>query len=172
MGSIQVTAAPNAQREESIKAGSIILKSGDSPVQFPNTIFFANNDLLSNHKPLLKKVLAVIAAATEWIRTNRDAAVAVCAKTVGRNRGGLHKLDQTQLRQIGQQQIYLVVHLRSQRRGHQIRTLGDGERRPRHKGCYPRRYCRHIDRRNDALKANRNGDPRQELMTHITAYKA
>jgi NitT/TauT family transport system substrate-binding protein len=82
-GSIQVTAAPNAQREESVKAGSIILKSGDSPVQFPNTIFFANDDLIKNHKPLLKKVLTTLAAATEWIRTNREAAVAACAKTLG-----------------------------------------------------------------------------------------
>jgi ABC-type nitrate/sulfonate/bicarbonate transport system substrate-binding protein len=82
-GSIDVTAATNVQRDQATKAGTILLKSGDSPVQFPTNVFIANRDLLDNHKPLLKKFLSVLSETMVWMRANPAAAAADCAATLG-----------------------------------------------------------------------------------------
>ena len=87
-GAIQVTAEPNGQREDSLKSGKILLKSGDSPVQFPTTMFIASNDLINNHKEILKRFFAALHEATEWVRTNRSEAVAVCTKATGATADG------------------------------------------------------------------------------------
>jgi ABC-type nitrate/sulfonate/bicarbonate transport system substrate-binding protein len=82
-GVIQVTAQGNPQREESMKVGTIVLKSADSPVQFPTNMFIASDDLIKNHKPLLKKFLGVLHDTNEWMKANLDAAVAICVKSIG-----------------------------------------------------------------------------------------
>ena len=81
-GVIQATAATNAQRADVAKVGNILLKSGDNPVGFPQVMFIANNDLLNNHKPLLKAFVGVMQQATEWMKANPAEAAAVCAKVL------------------------------------------------------------------------------------------
>jgi ABC-type nitrate/sulfonate/bicarbonate transport system substrate-binding protein len=82
-GVVQVTAGLNAQRADETKAGTILLKSGDNPVGFPQVMFVANSDLLANHKPLLKKFVTVMQQATAWMKANPADAAALCAKTIG-----------------------------------------------------------------------------------------
>ena len=82
-GVIQVTAQGNPQREESMKVGTVVLTSGDSPVQFPTNMFIASDDLIKNHKPLLKRFLGVLHDTNEWMKANLDAAVAICVKSIG-----------------------------------------------------------------------------------------
>ena len=82
-GVIHVTAAANSQRKDSMKVGTVLLNSGDNPVQFPTTVLIASGDLISNHKPLLKKFLSALGEATAWMRANPEAAVALCVKTLG-----------------------------------------------------------------------------------------
>jgi NitT/TauT family transport system substrate-binding protein len=77
-GAIQVTAATNAQRDISSKAGNILLKSADSPVQFPSNMLIANGDFIAAHRPLLQKFLGVLAQTTAWMKANPDAAIADC----------------------------------------------------------------------------------------------
>jgi hypothetical protein len=81
-GAVQATAATNAQRADVAKVGTILLKSGDNPVGFPQVMFVASDDLLKNHKPLLKKFVAVMQQATEWIKANPADAAAACAKAL------------------------------------------------------------------------------------------
>ena len=82
-GSIQVTAAANNLRDQSGKAGKIILKSGDSPVAFPINLFIGSKDLVQNHKPLLKRFTTALSDATAWMKANPADAAAVCAKIIG-----------------------------------------------------------------------------------------
>jgi NitT/TauT family transport system substrate-binding protein len=82
-GSIQVAAESNSLRDQSMKAGNVLIKSGDNPAQFPTTVFVASSDLINNHKPLLKKFVGALSDATKWIQANPDAAVPICTKALG-----------------------------------------------------------------------------------------
>ena len=82
-GVIQFTAATNALRDESAKAGVILIKSGDNPVQFPLNTFIASNDFIKNHTPLLKTFIRVLQETVVWMKANPDAAAADCAKALG-----------------------------------------------------------------------------------------
>ena len=70
-------------REESTKAGSILLKANDSPIQFPNNLFIASDDLIKNHKPLLQKFVNVMRESVAWVRQHPEDAAGVCAKRLG-----------------------------------------------------------------------------------------
>jgi ABC-type nitrate/sulfonate/bicarbonate transport system substrate-binding protein len=82
-GAVQGVAAGNYSRDVSTKAGNILLKSNDNPVQFPTQLFIANADFIKNHGPLLKKFVAALEDTTAWIRANQATAANVCAKTIG-----------------------------------------------------------------------------------------
>jgi ABC-type nitrate/sulfonate/bicarbonate transport system substrate-binding protein len=82
-GSIQVTASTNYQRDQSLQVGNVLLKAEDSPVKYPTQVLVATDDLVKNHKPLLKKFLAAMSEATAWMRANQAAAAADCAKLTG-----------------------------------------------------------------------------------------
>ena len=82
-GAVQAIVQGNTLRSESEKSGILLLKSNDSPVQFPNNMFVASDDLVKNHKPLLKKFVAVLHDTLDWMKANPDATVAICAKRIG-----------------------------------------------------------------------------------------
>jgi NitT/TauT family transport system substrate-binding protein len=82
-GSIQGIAVSNANRDTSNKTGTILLKSGDSPVQVPSSMLFASDDLITKHKALLTKFVAALSEASMWLRANVAAAAADCAKGSG-----------------------------------------------------------------------------------------
>ena len=82
-GTIQAVAASNANRDAAIKVGTVLLKSGDSPVQLPSSLVFASNYLISKHPEVLKTFVGAIAEATRWMRANPAAAAADCAKATG-----------------------------------------------------------------------------------------
>jgi NitT/TauT family transport system substrate-binding protein len=81
-GAVSAIAVSNATRDSSTKFGNVILKSGDSPVHLPSSMMLASTDLINNHKPLLKKFLAVLGEATVWMADNRDEAATYCAKDI------------------------------------------------------------------------------------------
>jgi ABC-type nitrate/sulfonate/bicarbonate transport system substrate-binding protein len=83
VGAVQAIAASNSNRDSSMKFGTVLLKSNDSPIQIPAGLFFANNDMITKHKVELKRFMAALGEATEWVRANPEAAVADCAKGTG-----------------------------------------------------------------------------------------
>jgi ABC-type nitrate/sulfonate/bicarbonate transport system substrate-binding protein len=82
-GSIQATLSSNISRDISAQTGNILLKSEDMPAQFPANVLVASKDLIDNHKSELKKFLAVMADATQWIKANNAEAIAKCMKYMG-----------------------------------------------------------------------------------------
>lgn len=82
-GTIQGIVVSNANRSMSNKVGVVLLKSSDSSVKVPGSVLFANSDLIANHRDILAKVVAAIAAATQWMRANLALAAADCAKGSG-----------------------------------------------------------------------------------------
>jgi NitT/TauT family transport system substrate-binding protein len=82
-GVVQAIAVSNANRDASMATGAVLLKSGESSVQFPSTVLFASSDLLSKHPGELKKFLTAVGKAIQWMRTNPAAAAAHCAKATG-----------------------------------------------------------------------------------------
>jgi ABC-type nitrate/sulfonate/bicarbonate transport system substrate-binding protein len=81
-GAVKAIAVPNDRRAATSAVGTILLKSGESPIRIPGGMYLANSNLLSNHKPLLQKFLAAMGEATAWIRNNQEAAAADCVKAV------------------------------------------------------------------------------------------
>lgn len=57
----------------------IILDADDSPVQTVATVLFADQRFIDAHREELKKFLAVLGEATEWVRANPEEAVPLCA---------------------------------------------------------------------------------------------
>jgi ABC-type nitrate/sulfonate/bicarbonate transport system substrate-binding protein len=82
-GAVQGIAGSNSQRALSAKVGTVILKSGDSPVQIPNSLIFATGDLVRNHKVVLQRFLRALGEATMWVKMNPEAAAAYCMKGSG-----------------------------------------------------------------------------------------
>jgi NitT/TauT family transport system substrate-binding protein len=82
-GAVQGIAGSNSQRALSARVGTVILKSGDSPVQIPNSLIFAASDLVTNHKSVLQKFLGALGAATTWVKANPEAAITYCIKGSG-----------------------------------------------------------------------------------------
>jgi NitT/TauT family transport system substrate-binding protein len=82
-GTIQFTAATNSIRDEEAKAGTVLIKSGDNPVQFPINTFIASDDLIKNHKPLLKTFVKVMQDTVAWMHANPAGAAADCVKATG-----------------------------------------------------------------------------------------
>ena len=137
-GVIQGTAGLIAQRVEMAKVGTILLKSGDNPVGFPQVMFIANTELLNNHKPLLKNFIAAMLQATQWMKANPAEAAAICAKAIASTVEIC--TDCAQLRPVGEQQVLVVVDLRDQCRGRQISPCSDGDARSRDQGSHARRH--------------------------------
>ena len=97
---IQLSAQSNALREEELKAGTILLKSSDSPIQFPTNMFIANDDLIKNHKPLLKKFVGVLSDTITWTEAEPGRRHRHLREDHWRNTRDLCEFDKTQLRQI------------------------------------------------------------------------
>jgi NitT/TauT family transport system substrate-binding protein len=81
-GAVSAIAVSNATRDASAKIGNLLLKSGDSPVHLPSSMMLASDDLIKNHKLLLKTFLSVLGEATLWMRENQSEAAATCAKSI------------------------------------------------------------------------------------------
>jgi NitT/TauT family transport system substrate-binding protein len=82
-GSIQGIAVSNANRDTSIRTGTVLLKSSDSPIQVPSAMLFAGNDVIAKNKVALRKFVAALGEATKWLRANPAAAAADCATGSG-----------------------------------------------------------------------------------------
>jgi NitT/TauT family transport system substrate-binding protein len=82
-GAIQATAESSPLREQSLKAGNVILKSEDSPVPSPANVYIASNDFLKNHAGLLRKFLTAQVEAIEWMRNNPDGLLPTCMRVLG-----------------------------------------------------------------------------------------
>lgn len=82
-GAVQAIVVSNSQRHTSEKSGKVLIKAGESPVHVPNSMIFANADMVANHGDEVRKFLKALGDASVWIRANPDSAAPICAKSSG-----------------------------------------------------------------------------------------
>jgi NitT/TauT family transport system substrate-binding protein len=82
-GKVDAIAASHLTRASSESIGTVLLKSTDSTVQFPGSVYFSTDSYRSGHEDVLKKYISALVAATNWIKTHQSDAVADCVQGSG-----------------------------------------------------------------------------------------
>lgn len=84
-GSIQATADISSFRQSELKAGNVVLKAEDNPIQVPNVVFWANSSYLKSNSAVLERFVKAVAEAAAWTKdpANQQAAISACEKGSG-----------------------------------------------------------------------------------------
>lgn len=75
-------AYPAANRASVAPYGNLLLKAEDSPIQYPTLLLTVNEPYLSTHTSTIRKMVAAVQAATDWVvkPKNRATAISLCEK--------------------------------------------------------------------------------------------